>query len=73
MPFSAFSFNSRPPGLEVSFALRMPAVAVDLSGIASPFTVGAAILFALLNFTIAGCVLTGSSLFLLSHLSLSSS
>jgi hypothetical protein len=44
------------------------AVAVNLRGIASPFTVGAAIFFAVLDPAITGGVLTRSGLFIVSHL-----
>jgi hypothetical protein len=49
----------------------MPAVAINLCGIACTFTIGAAILGALLNSTIAGRVLTRSSFFIVGHLYLS--
>jgi hypothetical protein len=49
----------------------MPAVAINLRRVASPFAVGAAILGTFFDFTIAGRVLTRSSFFIVSHLGLS--
>jgi hypothetical protein len=56
--------------LEISLALLVPAVAINLRRIACPFTVGAAIPGTFFDLAIAGRILTLSSIFIVSHLSL---
>jgi hypothetical protein len=62
-----------PLALEISAALRMTAIAINLYGVARPFTGRTTVFAAIGCTTAAGGILTGSFILIVSHLASSSS